>query len=519
MNYYDLSNTFIPATKGYKKGLFQKKAAITYRITICLCGILTIFLILFSIQRTDYSSSMLKYCLLIFVTVVVFSIMMYASAIIISYKKTEKLSIADKHDYNLALYRNKYKNSRRLQSFLLIQMAMQQLILGNFNMSLQALSLVSVDHLNITMLRNYYLYKAVALYMDGVTDWEVCLNSCYAIPVQRNQLSNEEISSAFPSDIIQPIKNSNQRTRNWPIALILSALVILYAGFYYGLEGLLFSNYNYRYWFEMSSIIFISIAAILLSLYWIIKFILFRNNITGKNSFFTILKNILMGIVWFCLTAMLLLYQFITFMTVDKELEVYKNGLICLVTEIGYDSNEYYYNMKVGPFLRRSLSNEEFKEYKLDSNYSNNNSTDNDYNQGNDSTDSESESNDINKPDDITLFRESQAVYQYLAAEGQMTDADITQLEHGFTAKGNFYTVFESGESDGNAYENRLVYDRTSANGKCELFVYQQVKNGSDTVILGFYAVNIESNQVISAGKTTWGGSSSSEYKEATGED
>lgn len=67
--------------------------------------------------------------------------------------------------------------------------------------------------------------------------------------------------------------------------------------------------------------------------------------------------------------------------------------------------------------------------------------------------------------------------------------------------------------------EKHLVYDRVSENGKCDLFVYQQEQVGADAKILGFYAVKKGTGQVISADKTAWGGVSSKEYKDATGED
>ena len=36
-------------------------------------------------------------------------------------------------------------------------------------------------------------------------------------------------------------------------------------------------------------------------------------------------------------------------------------------------------------------------------------------------------------------------------------------------------------------YENRLVYDRVSENGQCDLFVYEQLVSGSDTRLLDVY--------------------------------
>lgn len=54
------------------------------------------------------------------------------------------------------------------------------------------------------------------------------------------------------------------------------------------------------------------------------------------------------------------------------------------------------------------------------------------------------------------------AVYDYMSAAGMLSAGDAGTIRNGYTAKGTFYAVFETGEADGNTYENRLVYDRVS---------------------------------------------------------
>ena len=100
-------------------------------------------------------------------------------------------------------------------------------------------------------------------------------------------------------------------------------------------------------------------------------------------------------------------------------------------------------------------------------------------------------------------------VYDYMSAAGILSAGDAGIIRNGSTAKGTFYSVFETGEADGNTYENRLVYDRVSENGQCDLFVYEQLVSGSDTRLLGFYAVNKTTNEVFSADRNSWGGVSS----------
>lgn len=99
-----------------------------------------------------------------------------------------------------------------------------------------------------------------------------------------------------------------------------------------------------------------------------------------------------------------------------------------------------------------------------------------------------------------------------------------------YNAKGNFYVLLEQGEKelDGELMQtaHTVVYDRLSANGKCQLFVeyldYMQ-GNGTErsvysTQILEFYAVNMMTGEVVAANKTAWDQVAVSEYREMTGE-
>ena len=62
--------------------------------------------------------------------------------------------------------------------------------------------------------------------------------------------------------------------------------------------------------------------------------------------------------MWLCLMAAMVINLIISFIGMDTEKKVYANGLICMSTSDGYSTDEYY-NIKVGPFLRRNLT---FKE-------------------------------------------------------------------------------------------------------------------------------------------------------------
>ena len=91
-----------------------------------------------------------------------------------------------------------------------------------------------------------------------------------------------------------------------------------------------------------------------------------------------------------------------------------------------------------------------------------------------------------------------------------------------YNAKGNFYLQLGEQEQAGKTYAYTLVYNRTSQNGKCEIFVlYRNPEENLSTEaaqIVEFYAVRSEDLQVIAGDKTGWSVVASSAYQEATGE-
>lgn len=99
-----------------------------------------------------------------------------------------------------------------------------------------------------------------------------------------------------------------------------------------------------------------------------------------------------------------------------------------------------------------------------------------------------------------------------------------------YNAKGNLYidlgnkTSEISEDKPVGEYERfTLIYDRTSKNGKCELFVfykehYTEEGTNDSTVILDMYAVEKSTGKVIAADKQAWSDVGTREYRKATGE-
>ncbi|MBP3352856.1 MAG: hypothetical protein J6L65_10685 [Lachnospiraceae bacterium] len=99
-----------------------------------------------------------------------------------------------------------------------------------------------------------------------------------------------------------------------------------------------------------------------------------------------------------------------------------------------------------------------------------------------------------------------------------------------YNAKGNLYIDLGSrpaGEPknklQGEYYRFTLVYDRTSKNNECELFVfykehYTEEGTNDSTTILDMYAVEKSTGKVIAADKQSWSDVGTQEYRKATGE-
>lgn len=102
---------------------------------------------------------------------------------------------------------------------------------------------------------------------------------------------------------------------------------------------------------------------------------------------------------------------------------------------------------------------------------------------------------------------------------------DAFLAEEGFTykvsfnAKGNLYIDLGSKEEDGEIYTYRLVYDRPSRNGLCELFVLYRAKEGSsDEAIVDMYAAEPDTGEVVRSGRKAWSDVGTKAYRDLTGE-
>lgn len=112
-------------------------------------------------------------------------------------------------------------------------------------------------------------------------------------------------------------------------------------------------------------------------------------------------------------------------------------------------------------------------------------------------------------------YREKPAkmIYEsFLAEEG-------FSYEVCYNAKGNLYIDLGSKEENGQIYHYRLVYDRLSKNGLCELFVLYRAREGSDDeAIVDMYAAEPDTGEVVRSGRKAWSDVGTKAYRDLTGE-
>ena len=531
MNYYDLSHPSTPPTRGYRLGLWRLRRQRIFRILVALAAILTYLLL--------YMTLKLKPCVLLFFSVVVFLVLLLFARNRIDIVRMKKREVQERHDYNYAMYRTLYKKNEKLRSITLLQMARQQIELHRPQMALQALELVKREKLNVAQLRSYYFYQAAASYLDAQEGWQEALSSCYAIPKKPQQLSQEEIENLFmpessPDKLVLAVSDWEEQKATRPVVTILAAMLILYTGVYYGINGLLSWRYHYRGWVVDTSFFVLFFGWTALTLYWLVKLIRLIEKQTEKGKGAKTIQKIFLVILWICFFLWNGLAQVLQVLGNDAEVEVRPNGVIEMKHENWLDPPDYYYNKSVGLFLRKTMTLDESIEYGIveetpesdsseqasDGKTQYNNEAEENQMTGEDTTDTDDTADGETDTDaEDPLESQARAVYTYMKEHGEIAGGgDSSQVTVGYNAKGNFYAIFESGEEDGNTWDNRLVYDRTSANGACELFVYEREETGKDTQLLGFYAVNKTTGEVISGEKTSWSEVGSEAYREATGE-
>lgn len=127
------------------------------------------------------------------------------------------------------------------------------------------------------------------------------------------------LSENAKMDLCQAIYADTRIKHKWPTAIVITAILVLYAGIFYGVGGLLSRGYHYRYWFELSSVLITYAGCMVLSLYWIIRWILFSDSVSKKSEGVRLFRKVILIVMWLCLMAAMVINLIISFIGMDTE--------------------------------------------------------------------------------------------------------------------------------------------------------------------------------------------------------
>ncbi len=322
------------------------------------------------------------------------------------------------------------------------------------------------------------------------------------------------------------------RSRKCTAALLITGVQLLCTGLFFCIEKLLPQGYYYRSGFSFWMSGLLLIAWLLIFFYWTMCLMRIISGNAGIPVLGKTILCILLVCLWAAACGICLLFDLIYISRIDTE-ENQRHGLIYIRHDVWLDSPRFYYQKAVGPLLRRELSEEEKRQYKIESGKGTDNVTGGradeegiysaaDNMDNTDTPDTKDFGEESLYAEELQqeerLSAEIQAVYTFLSEAGEISEPIAEQPTVCYSAKGTPYAVFEEDRADDFERQKRLVYDRISKNGKCTLFVYYQDLTGGETEILGFYAVDQETLEVIPGEKTTWSDAGSEHYREVTGE-
>lgn len=520
---------------GYKAGRRRLRRQKCYIAVIFIFLLLTIGLIYLVVKRQENVMEELPYCAILYAACAFSLLFFKLSGDKMDLYRVGKLGLQEKLAYNEAIYTSFYRNNKSLQAAILLVIARQNLQLEKAEEAKRALTRISLEKLNKDQLKSYYLYQTIALYLSEEAEWKEALMNFHAIPIKRSSLTEEELDELFQTGnipkLLEVLESWDRRPmQKRPIVTFLAGVLTLYTGVFFCVENLLPQGYFYRTGFALWSAWLLLFFWILLTFYWLVCLIRIirrseRMPVKGK-TLFCILLSCLWVIVCLFGTFGGLLYT----IGKDAEVEERANGLLYMRHDNWLDPADYYYRISEGPFLCRRLTEEEYQQYGLieDEEESNEEKkTQEETYQKDKKAQEETYQEDKKAQEEIyqedtqqeeDLHAEILAVYERLAENGEIEDQDSSQLTISYTAKGTPYTIFQIVNTDGSQDQGRLVYDRISANGECDLFVYYLYSGNVDTSILEFYAVNRQTLEVIPGEKNSWSDLGSEEYREATGE-
>ena len=443
-----------------------------------------------------------------------------------------KMSLEERHDFNLYLYHHKYWKNPILANQALLNNAIILVKMKQYEQATQALDAMHIEKCKAKEMKLiYFLRIIIASFEDNEEKIEKAKIRYTGIKddtgnypaselvenwIQMNDL--EQMTACLEQ--IKPVK------KEYPglafVVTIFLAYTFWFLGTAYGINR--GAGYEIRYVFSAISLIVVNMGLfvmLILGIIWLHRHL----NITSPVWIQKVVKFIICAVIAIAGLILLLINFLYVFLGLDDKETVMRkeNGYTYLEvswSNMGYNAytEEYVTN---NPFIMKKIyvptKDDTFTNEQPDAsnpdNTENNDQTDNDADSA-DSDTGNSDSQDNTEPyesDEWLRMRNGmQAVYNYLIETNALENPEFTYSSN---AKGETYVIVSTGQEtkDGNqvSVEYGLYYNRekTDDNGTyCDEYVLEKKYPGGtyDTQLVDFYLVNPDTLEVTDEHKTTW---------------
>lgn len=448
-------------------------------------------------------------------------------------KSTAKMSLEEKHDYNLYLYHHKYWKNPTVANQALLNNAVILVKLKKYTQAAQALDAMYIEKCKAKEMKLIYFLKVIiaSFEMEKDTIEKEWVRYTGIVDEEGKYPDQETLEGYIQMNDLDSMAACLDRIRlakkEHPVRILVIVLFLVYTlvflGLAYGINKE--AGYVLRYRFSLNSLMITStgLMALMIAIvvWWYCHAKLLTEIRTQKIWKIFISTGFLIG--W----SLLLFGNFIhIFLSLDdKETVIRKeNGLTYL---------EVTWNKGYNSYTEKYVTNNPFVMKRMGMSVNDNTAQENTI----------QNTPDISVPEDIAPNPGDNAgqennVQNYTDNEEQSTwDADAywTKLENGMravyeylsetkalenmefsyssNAKGELYAIVGTGQDDRDGkminFEYGIYYnkEKTDENGvNCDEFVLEKkYKNGSyDTQLIDFYLVNPDTLEVTDEHKTTW---------------
>lgn len=456
-------------------------------------------------------------------------------------KHSAKMSLEEKHDFNLYMYHHKYWKNPTLANQTLLNNAIILVRLTRYDQASQALDAMYIEKCKAKEMKLiYFLRIIIASFKNDKEEIEKAKTRYTGIADSTGNYPDSELLENWiqMNDLEQMITCLEQiksARKEYPglafVVTIFFAYTFWFLGTAYGInQG---AGYEIRYVFSAISLIVVNTGLfifMILGIIWMHRHL----NIAAAAWVQKVVKFIICTVLAIAGILLLLLNFLNVFLGLaDKETVTKKeNGYTYLEvswSNMGYNSytEEYVTNnpvimKRVYVPVKVDTSQNEQPDYSSQENTANNDQTGSGAEAGNADLGNEdtsagaenSDAQDNTVPDEseewLRMRNGMQAVYNYLNETKALENLEFT---YSSTAKGEMYVIVSTGQEtkDGNQVEVEygVYYNREKQDNNgvyCDEYVLEKKYPGGayDTQLVDFYLVNPDTLEVTDEHKTTW---------------